>query len=224
LSNARSLRRRIGVFGGSFDPVHLGHISLIQWALHTLSLDELRVVPAFQSWQKNASSADSQHRLNMLALAIQSLPIDLQPKVSIDSREIKAQQPSYTVPTLEALRNELGPDVALVLLMGSDQLHNLATWHRYPELLNLAHIAVTQRESIGLQNFPAPVQKLIEKHGQEVLPNEPSGALVFFRMPVMPVSSTRLRGDLVHPDLVAPLLPPPVFDYICNHRLYSQGV
>jgi nicotinate-nucleotide adenylyltransferase len=222
--NQASLRPRIGIFGGSFDPVHCGHLVLMRWAIETLKLDQLLVIPAQRSWQKSAPGASPAVRLEMLQLALQTLDQGLGSRIMVDAIELNGPTPSYTVPTLRALRERYGPAASLVLLMGSDQLHNLSTWHRFQDLLGLAHIAVTQREQLALQDFPPAVEALVRQFGLEVLPDAAQGSIVFFRMPLMPVSSTRLRADLAAGHDVGALLPPTVAAYIAQHQLYTKGV
>lgn len=211
-------RRRIGILGGTFDPVHVGHLALARAARAALSLDEVRFVPTGRSWQKDASAADARERLAMVRLAIAD-----EPGLVADARETLRAGASYTVETLAELRAELGAHPAIVLLMGSDQLRNLATWHRYRELLDFAHIGCTQRERIGLERLPAEVDALVASRGRDALPDAPAGAIVFFTMPPVPVSATALRERLALGERPAELVPPAVLDYIDSQRLYRRG-
>jgi nicotinate-nucleotide adenylyltransferase len=212
-----SRRPRIGIFGGTFDPVHVGHLTLLHWARAELALDQILVIPTGRSWQKQQAGASAEQRLAMLQLALAK-----EPTLTIDDREVRRDGPSYTVDTLTALRAEIGPQAALVLVLGSDQLHNLSSWHRYRDLLSLAHLAVTQRENVRLSDFPAPVEQLLQLHGTQTLPDRPNGAMVFFRMPMMPVSATVLRKQLRNGLSPQQLVPPAVLDYIEQHRIYHQ--
>jgi nicotinate-nucleotide adenylyltransferase len=159
--------------------------------------------------------ADAAQRLDMVRLAIAH-----EPGFVADDREVRRAGPSYTVDTLEALRAEFGPACALVLLLGSDQLINLPTWHRHEALLGLAHIACTQRERVGLECLPPAVEALVRAAGRETLPDAPAGAVVFFGMPPVPVSATALRAQLARGERPAELVPARVLDYIALHRLY----
>ena len=210
-------RRKIGLLGGTFDPIHVGHLALARAAQVALPLDEVRFIPTGRSWQKAESGADGEHRLAMARLAVAGMP-----GWQVDTRELDRPGASYTVDTLHALREELGPEPALVLLLGADQLHNLASWHRYRDLLRYAHIAATGRGPQRLAEFDPAVEALLAEHGREALPDAPSGAIVFFRMPPVPVSSTVLRDSLARGDAAAELLPPAVLDYIRLHHLYQD--
>ncbi len=138
----------------------------------------------------------------------------------VDDREVRRGGASYTIDTLRGLRAELGPDPLLVLLLGSDQLHNLHTWQGWQELLDHAHIGVTQRERIALQDFPAPIEALIAERGRDALPDAPAGSIVFFGMPPVPVSATALRKQLAAGESPRELVEPRVLDYIRTHHLY----
>jgi nicotinate-nucleotide adenylyltransferase len=211
-------RRRVGLLGGTFDPVHVGHLALGRAACVAFGLDELRLIPTGVSWQKDGAGAAAADRLAMLRLAAAG-----EPAWRVDPREIDRGGPSYTIDTLVSLRAELGNDCLLVLLLGSDQLRNLPTWHRWDELLALCHIAATQRERVPLDDLPRPVETLLAERGADALPDEPAGRIVFFRMPAVPVSSTRLRAQIAAGERPADLLPAGVLDYIESRRLYRGG-
>lgn len=206
---------RIGIFGGTFDPIHIGHLAIVRWAQAELRLSSVRVIPTGQSWQKARAGANAQQRVEMLKLALAGDPF-----AEIDEREVRRSGPSYTVETLESLRSELGTELAMVLILGSDQLHNLASWHRYDEILQLAHIGVTQREDVRLSNFPPAVEALLKAHGSDSLPNRAAGTIVFFRMPMVPVSATVLRQQIGAGQSPVELVPGAVLDYINQHKIY----
>ncbi|MEN9316960.1 MAG: putative nicotinate-nucleotide adenylyltransferase, partial [Pseudomonadota bacterium] len=107
-------------------------------------------------------------------------------------------------------------------LIGSDQLRNLATWHRWRELLDQVHIACTQRERISLADLPEEIEALVRAHGRQSLPDAPSGAVVFFSMPPVPVSATALRAQLARGEPVRELVPAAVLDYIETNGLYGR--
>ncbi len=219
-------RQRIGLLGGTFDPIHVGHLAIARAAVEALSLDRLIIMPTGRSWQKaTAGQASAADRLAMVRIAVAA---DRGPAPDgggcvweVDDLEIRRDGPSYTVDTLAQLRQRLGPDAALVLILGSDQLRNLASWHRWEALLSFAHIAATQRERVPLSNLPPAVDALVAAHGAETLPDAPCGAIVLFPMPAVPVSATGLRRSLAAGEQVAALLPPGVEDYIRRHRLFD---
>ena len=214
-------RRRIGLLGGTFDPPHVGHLALARSARDALGLHEVRLIPTGQSWQKPNARTAASDRLAMVRCALQGVaPAE---GLVADDREVRRSGATYTFDTLTELRQEVGPEAALVLILGSDQLHNLASWHRWRELLDLAHLAVTQRERVALSGLPEPVQALLDTHGHDALPDTPAGAIVLFRMPAVPVSATVLRSQIARGEPVSGLTPTAVLDYIALHGLYRAG-
>ena len=218
-------RPRIGLLGGSFDPFHVGHLALGQAAGVALGLDQMRVIPTGDSWQKSGvgqAPTAARHRLAMARLAVAALPTASRETClwSVDDLEIRRNGPTYTIDTLARLREREGPASALVLILGSDQFRNLASWHRWSELIDYAHLAITQREQVPLTGLPEPIETLLAQRGAEALPAAPAGSVVYFRMPAVPVSATRLRADLTAGRPVDGLLPAGVAHYIEQHHLY----
>jgi nicotinate-nucleotide adenylyltransferase len=218
-----------GVLGGTFDPIHIGHLTLARSALSFLPLDHLLILPTGMPWQKQRLVTPANHRLAMLNIAFNDWA-----KVSIDPLETELATPSYSYESLKTLRQRLGPDERIVMILGSDQFQNLQSWHRWQELLNLAHIAVTQRERVSLSNLPPAIDEFLSRYGVQQLPQTPNGSIVLFSMPPVAVSSTVLRKQLSSIDLdqsqgnasnplrdaASFLLPPGVLHYINQHRLY----
>lgn len=213
-------RARIGLLGGTFDPPHVGHLALARAARDALRLDEVRLLPSARSWQKEAAGASAAQRLAMVRLALRDLAPE--ERLEVDDREIRRGGVTYTVDTLEALRAELGPAPMLVLIVGSDQLRNLATWHRWRRLFDLAHVAATQRERVGLHDLPPEVEAEWRTRGCQTLPDVPSGSLVTFTMPAVAVSATALRAQLARGERPDGLSPPAVLDYIDRNGLYRH--
>lgn len=222
----------IGLLGGSFDPIHVGHIALARAASNALKLDKIQLLPAGQPWQKAQLKTSAEHRLAMAEIAALAFPNfpDSATQLSVNTIEIGSDKPTYTVETLEALYNAAAMEKSskptrYVLIIGSDQLRNFATWHRYQDILKFAHIAVTQRESVSMQGLPPDVEALVSAFGRDSLSDSLAGSLVYFRMPPVAVSSTRLRmalkTDSPQTALVSNLLPHGVFKYIIEHKLYK---
>jgi nicotinate-nucleotide adenylyltransferase len=210
--------KTVGLVGGSFDPIHVGHLALANAAKIALQLDEVQFLVAGQPWQKTALKTPAIHRLAMARIGVNA-----KEGMSVNSMEVDSEKPTYTIETLQALSETT--TARYVLILGSDQLRNLATWHKYESLLDYAHIAVTQRQGVSLQNLPPQVEALVAKFGRDALSNEKSGSLVYFRMPPVAVSSTALRMALKanspQTALVANLMPAGVFQYIKTHSLYD---
>lgn len=194
----------------------MGHLALARSALDGLALDRVLLVPTGRPWQKPELETPAHHRLAMVRLAAGD-----DPRLAVDDLEIRRDARTYTIDTLLELRQRLGPAPALVLLLGSDQLRNLPSWHRWRELLVHAHIAATQRERVPLSGLPDDVDALLAQHGRDALPDAPAGAVVFFRMPAVPVSATAIRTQLASGQRPAGVVLPAVLEYIETHRLYG---
>jgi len=208
-------RMRIGLLGGTFDPIHVGHLAIARAARDALRLDRVLFLPAGRPWQKPELATAATDRVQMCRVALAG-----EPQFEVDDREVRRAGPTYTIDTLIELRAELGAQPALVLVLGSDQLRRLHTWHRWRELLDHAHLAITQREQVGLETLPDPIEALVQAHGADALPDAPAGGIVFFRMPAVAVSSTVLREQLARGDRPPELVPAAVLDYIDSHALY----
>jgi nicotinate-nucleotide adenylyltransferase len=222
-----SARRRIGLLGGSFDPVHPGHLALGRAAAIALRLEEIRLIPVARSWQKQETRASSEQRLAMLALALEAEGSNLNKGMTenclwtIDTQEIDRGPPTYTIDTLQALRADGNQD-KLCLLLGSDQFSRLHTWHRPRELLDFCHIAVTTRLPFLLNQLSPEAELLMKEFGVEALPDTPAGKITTFRMQAVHLSSTQIRGLLASErTLGLELLHPTVAAYVDQFGLYS---
>ena len=206
--------RKIGVFGGAFDPPHNAHIALAQVALSTLELDSLHIIPTGSAWHKARTLTDAEHRLAMANLAFGTLP-----KVLVDDREIKRAGPTFTVDTLRALQQEnLGAQ--LYLVMGADQFAAFDQWHQWPEILKIAIICVAARARI---NWTI---------GQFEGYNQDKNRIIELPLPDMAISATHIRqlamgtpaGGLGENQAIADLLPEAVARYIAQHQLYRPAM
>ncbi|HMW16213.1 MAG TPA: nicotinate-nucleotide adenylyltransferase [Accumulibacter sp.] len=212
----------LGVFGGTFDPVHFGHLRLAEEALDALRLAEVRWIPAGQPALRGVPQVTRAQRLAMVRLAIAG-----NDRFSIDSAEIDAEQPSFTVPTLERLRADanIGNERPLVLLLGADAYARLNDWHRWPALFELAHLAVAHRPGYTIDPADLP-SALADCHRRRftndprVLQSAPSGSVMLLPMEPLAISATRIRALLSNGESPRYLLPDSVIAYIRAHHLY----
>ncbi len=197
--------RRIGVFGGAFDPPHLAHRAIAMAALQQLNLDELRVIPTGQAWHKARALTEARHRLAMVALNFGDLP-----GVVIDQRELTRAGPSFTVDTLREIRSEI-PTVELFLLIGEDQARALTSWHEWQEVTRLSIICFAARADLARTDtdFKPPV-------GYEA-------RFMTLQMAPMALSATQIRGCVATQQGIAPLVFEPVARYIDHHHLYQDA-
>nr|WP_229498905.1 nicotinate-nucleotide adenylyltransferase [Pseudoduganella ginsengisoli] len=210
--------RCIALLGGTFDPVHLGHVALATHWMHLLGADELRVLPALP-WQKASLGATAQQRADMAQLAFTGQPYP----VVIDCQEIERGTPTFTVDTLRNLRRQLGTGVSLAFLMGADQLQKLDTWRDWQALFELAHICAAARPGFSLEQLPQAVQD--ELNGRMATPERvrttPAGCICLAPDLALDMSSTGIRAALQRGEQPDSLISPVVLDYIEQHNLYK---
>jgi nicotinate-nucleotide adenylyltransferase len=222
----------IALLGGSFDPVHHGHVALARLFCELLRPDALRVLPA-KPWQKSTLGASDEARVAMLELAFREFADSGLPVV-IDQREITRGTPTYTVETLRTLRDELGPDASIVFLMGADQLQNLDSWREWQQLFVLANIGVAARPGYTLEQEALPPAVARELAPRLAPPEQvratPAGLVCVAHALAVDISATQVRallreeGELrtgAKPEANS-LVPRVVLDYIQQHHLYKN--
>lgn len=211
----------VALLGGSFDPVHNGHVALGALFATLLQPDELRIIPAGNPWQKGSLRAPAEERVRMLELAFGAAQV----KIAIDRQEIERTTATYTVDTLRNVRAQLGPGASIVFLMGADQLQQLDTWRDWRALFGLAHFGVAARPGYSLAEAalpPAVATELQQRQASlEQLRNTPSGHVYLAQTLDVDVSSTQVRAALQRGEHANSLIPPVVLDYIQQHNLYK---
>lgn len=209
----------IGVFGGTFDPVHYGHLRTAHEVYRRFGLESLHVVPAAIPPHRRPAVASPAQRLRMVELAVPEFP-----GLVADDREIRRGGVSYTVPTLESLREEIGP-APLCFVLGADAFAGLTTWFRWQRLFDLAHLIVVQRPGnpLPLPDMLAPwvTERLCD--GAAALAGRAAGALMFLTVTPRDISATRVRDQIARGQTPSPdELPPAVWEYIRRHNLYRS--
>lgn len=205
--------RRVGMFGGAFDPPHWAHRTLAETALSQLKLDALHILPTGHAWHKSRVLSPAHHRVNMCELAFGDLP-----RVHLDQREIHREGPSYTADTLRELKHE-HPQAQLFLVLGADQLLAFKTWVRWQEVLELATLAVANRATSIGADIPLDQATETDLSGVD-LPFE------LLNMPLKNISATAVRARVGQPAqstaALDVLVPEPVARYISQHHLYQS--
>lgn len=220
-------RQRIGLLGGTFDPIHDGHLALAQLFAEQLALDTLILMPAGQQPQKQHISP-AEHRLAMVRLAAQAMApqfaaAKLATEVVVDTQEIERAGPSYTVDTLRTLRAQVGPAASLSLLIGGDQLVRLDTWHAWQALFESAHVCAATRPGIDWQAASPAVRDEIARRAAPVdtIKSTPGGHILLNDSLALDISATDLRARLASRTGPRPEVPDTVRHYIETHHLYQ---
>ncbi len=215
-------QRCVAVLGGSFDPVHEGHIALADYFIHWLMPDELRLLPAGNPWQKPALQANAMQRVDMLRLAFASQSVP----VTIDDREIAREGATYTIDTLRELREELGPQTSIAFLLGADQLQNLHTWKEWPKLFDYAHLCAASRPGFGIEGeqlAPEVVKEFARRAATpEQMRSTPNGLCYLASNLAIDVSATGIRAALQEGRVPSQLMPA-VLNYIQQNQLYQTN-
>lgn len=204
-AHGRSMQR-IGLLGGTFDPVHNGHIGLAEQVAKVCELDEVWLIPAQRSPLKVRIPTSDHHRLAMLSLALTDLP-----NLIISRVDLERPAPSYTTDTVETIRSQIGSGPALFLIAGADVLRDLPNWHEADRLLSLCEVLVAWRPGYP-KNLP--VDLLVS------LPTAQSKVTIV-PMTIQDVSSTIVRQRLARGYSIHSLVHPAVERYIRHHDVYA---
>ncbi|GAB4289281.1 MAG: nicotinate-nucleotide adenylyltransferase [Thiohalomonadaceae bacterium] len=213
-------RVAVGILGGTFDPVHFGHLRAALEAQEVLGLAEVRLLPCGQPPHREPPRASATDRLAMLELAAAG-----QPGLRVDRRELERSGPSYMVDTLASLRAELGA-APLCLLLGSDAFLGLPQWHRWRELLQLAHLVVLHRPGWTLESVPVPLAEVLAAHRlatAAALTARPAGGILLQPVTPLDISATAIRAQIAAGRSPRYLLPDAVWDYIRRRDLYVSA-
>ena len=208
--------KTIGLLGGTFDPIHNGHLRIALELYQQLQLNEVRFIPCQQPVIDKSAQANAEHRLQMLQLALNQ-----QPGFIIDNRELQRSSPSYTIDTLISLRAEL-ENTTLCFIIGSDSLTNLPRWHRWQELINYAHLIIIPRPNYNLPNTGV-LTEFIKQHqttDPTLLKEKPTGLLYIAPFTPLTISSTYIRQQIQTNLSPRYLLPDPVLQYIQINNVY----
>lgn len=196
---------RVGLYGGAFDPPHTGHLALANCAIEQLQLDRLYVLPTGHAWHKTRSLTAAHHRLAMTQQNFENCD-----KVTVDDREIRREGPTYTIDTLNELK-ESHSDAEFFIVMGADQAQQFQTWKYWQQIASHATLAVAQRpsstENLGWTD---------EWHNQNLIKT------IRLNMPIKMVSATDIRSLIRQGALPTEDLMPAVSQYIQHHHLYLE--
>lgn len=211
--------RSIGILGGTFDPIHHGHLRLALEACEKLGLDQVRLVPLNIPPHRSKPVASADHRVAMIKLAITD-----QPRLCIDECELERNDVSYTIETVRSLRRD-HETTPLCLIVGHDAFNKIDTWHQWESLLDYVHIIVANRPGESIDDAPEQVLEWTQKHFTKNLSdinNKPNGFIYFIEIPMLDISSSQIREILKNNQSVDELLPLNTLSYIKSHNLYQD--
>lgn len=213
------MSQRIGLFGGTFDPVHIGHLRGALEVAELMAFDQLRLIPSARPPHREAPQVSAADRLAMVELAVADLP-----PLRVDDRELRRERPSWTIDTLESLRAEVGESDQLFLMLGWDAFCGLPGWHRWEELLNHCHILVLQRPDADAEP-PEELRDLLAARSvaDPLGLGGPGGQISFVWQSPLAVSATQVRQLLAAGRSVRFLVPDAVLAYIHAHGLYRAA-
>ncbi len=203
--------RRVGLLGGTFDPIHYGHLISAQWSMERFSLDQVLFIPTGSPPHKQENEVmPATHRYQMVLLAIKD-----HPNFKISTIELTREGPSYTIDTIRTLQNRYNGNAQLFFITGADSILELHTWHRYKELLASSNFIATTREGYDSGTFHKRVAEFQEKYSARILELE---------IPAIGISSSRIRDYISKGISIKYLVPERVEQYIIKNNLYTVGV
>ncbi len=205
----------IGIYGGTFDPVHFGHLRTALEIREIFALTEMRLVPSARPPHREQPAVSSVLRVQMLHAAV-----DGHSGFVVDTRELDRAGPSYMVDTLASIRAEVGADAPLLLCIGSDAFLQLHSWHRWQQLFNHAHVVVITRPGWRQEALP-PFYRDKLADDAETLQTMPCGRLLFQQVTQLDISATRIRKIIAEGGDPSFLLPDAVLAIMATHRLYT---
>jgi nicotinate-nucleotide adenylyltransferase len=210
----------IGLFGGTFDPIHAGHLRAALDVVQRLRLSELKLMPLAAAVHRRQPIASPEHRLQMLEAAIRD-----EPRLVADDRELRRGGPSYTVETLLSVRDEIGPETPLCLAVGADAFAAFGDWHRPLDILGLVHLVVMQRPGALTPRDSWLRDQVVQRRvdDPDVLRQSAAGHIYFSTVTQLDISATRIRWLLGNGESPRYLLPDSVLEFALRHGLYSRA-
>lgn len=208
----------IAVMGGSFDPVHIGHLRVAIEARDLLQVDQLRLIPCGQPPHRDKSIATAAQRLHMLTLAVAD-----EQALMVDDREISKNRLSYTVDTLTDLRAESGQQ-PICLIIGADAYQQLNSWHQWKRLFDLAHLIVVQRPGYTITTSTEVAEYTAQRcrESPQQLTKQSAGSVHFLQIPPLEISSTRIRALVAEGKSIRYLVPDSVNQWMQEQGIYQS--
>lgn len=210
--------QRIGILGGTFNPIHYGHLRIAQETAEAFALTQVKFIPAAKPPLKTEPNVSAKQRAEMVQLAIASNPL-----FGLDTRELDRNGPSYTIDTLESLRAE-HPQGALCLIIGTDAFAHFDQWHRWQHILDYCHLIVATRPPLLDLDLSEPLRTLLQTHQTHdttQLSQQTHGLIAMLTVTALDISSSQIRNLVRSHQNPAYLCPETVISYIQAHQLYT---
>jgi nicotinate-nucleotide adenylyltransferase len=216
----KGLRPRVGLLGGTFDPIHNGHVAAARAAHRELALDSVRFIPAARPPHRpDSPHASEYHRVEMVRRAIAATA-----GWEVSDLELRRHGPSYTFDTLTALHVEGLTPLQVFFITGTDAFAEIATWHRYHEVLDAAHFVVVTRPGVSLDALRLRLPSLEHRVSTpSAVADSATTRIIFMEADTPDVSSTEIRRRAARGETLDGLVPPAVAAYISHHQLYRSG-
>lgn len=212
----------VGIFGGTFDPIHYGHLRVAEEIVETVGLQKMYFVPAGMPRLRHSPVASSQHRVEIVRLAIQK-----NPDFVLDGREIYRDGVSYSIDTVREFKQEFGEEIRLCLVLGADAFIKLPEWNNWKELFNLCHFIVSTRPGYSLTLIKELLSKELREEcsqrwvsNTETLKKETSGLIFIASTTMLDISATSIRAHIAVGRNVRHLVPSVTVNYISENKLY----
>jgi nicotinate-nucleotide adenylyltransferase len=211
----------IGILGGTFNPIHYGHLRIAQEAAEAFALSQVKFLPAAKPPLKKEPIVSAKQRAEMVQLAIAANPL-----FSLDSRELDRNGPSYTIDTLESLRAD-HPEEPLCLIIGTDAFAHFDQWHRWQQILDYCHLIVVSRPPVANLDLSEPLHTLLQTHQTDdttKLSQHAHGLIAILTVTALDISSSHIRSIVHAHQNPAYLCPEVVISYIQAHQLYIESL
>lgn len=217
-ANVSSDYKSLGILGGTFDPVHLGHLQMAAEAKEKLTLDRIKLIPSFYSYHRQDPGIDADHRAAMLALALQGVD-----GLEIDRVELDRKGHSYTIDTLYYFRDALGSDIPIVLLLGEDAFASFHQWHEWEKIIGLAHLGIIKRSGFDFDHVPVLSEFLAGYLVDDIreLRQAAAGKIAYLNLTPVDISASMVRERIKQGLCIDNLVPSAVMKYIETNKLYQ---
>jgi len=206
----------MAVLGGTFDPIHHGHLRLAIDMAERLNLEELRLMPGYQPVHRDSPAATTEQRLQMLELAVADIDM-----LTVDDRELRRKGPSYTLLSLQEIRAEIGNSKPLYFILGEDAFSQFDSWYQWRDLITYAHLLVAVRPGFH-PHLSEQLKKFVadNEYKGEYFPDTAAGNIVWLNNPVLEIASSDIRQRIYENRNVRYLLPANVYEYLESHKIY----